>query len=60
MVYNQEKEAKINIKSTFCFLPVHRTDWHLLAMKWKEYIYIDESIPFGLRSAPKLFNILAC
>ena len=28
-------------------------------MKWKGYIYIDGCIPFGLRSAPKLFNIFA-
>jgi len=28
-------------------------------MKWREHIYIDHCIPFGLRSAPKLFNILA-
>ena len=51
--------AKINIKSAFRLLPVHSTDWYLLAMKWKGYIYIDGCIPFGLRSAPKLFNILA-
>ena len=28
-------------------------------MKWKDKIYIDGCLPFGLRSAPKLFNILA-
>ena len=50
--------AKINIKSASRLLPVHRTDRHLLTMKWKEYIYIDGCIPFSLRSAPKLFNIL--
>jgi len=27
-------------------------------MKWRDQIYIDNCIPFGLRSAPKLFNIL--
>ena len=51
--------AKIDVESASHLLPVHRTDRHLLAMKWKEYIYIDGCIPFGLRSAPKLFNILA-
>ena len=51
--------AKIDIKSTFRLLPVHRTNQHLLTMKCKEYIYINECIPFTLRSAPKLFNILA-
>ena len=28
-------------------------------MNWKNDIYIDHCIPFGLWSAPKLFNILA-
>jgi len=28
-------------------------------MKWNKGIYIDSCLPFGLRSAPKLFNILA-
>ena len=28
-------------------------------MSWKGEIYIDHCIPFGLRSAPKLFNTLA-
>jgi len=34
-------------------------DCHLLAMNWKQCIYVDTCLPFGLRSAPKLLNILA-
>ena len=51
--------TKIDIKSAFRLLPVHPTDRHLLVMKWKQQLYIDTCLPFGLRSAPKLFNILA-
>ena len=28
-------------------------------MLWNDELYIDTCLPFGLRSAPKLFNILA-
>ena len=51
--------AKIDIKSAFRLIPVHPADRHLLAMAWRDVIYIDTCLPFGLRSAPKLFNILA-
>lgn len=51
--------AKVEIKSAFRLLPVHPADHHLLALKWNDQIYIDMYLPFGLRSAPKLFNILA-
>ena len=50
---------KIDIKSAFRLLLVHPADQHLLAMKWNGYTYIDHCIPFGLQSAPKLFNALA-
>ena len=51
--------AKIDIKSAFRLLPVLPADRHLLAMSWNNRIYIDTCLPFGLRSAPKLFNVLA-
>ena len=51
--------AKLDIKHAFRLLPIHPADRHLLAMKWRQSIYVDTCLPFGLRSAPKLFNILA-
>ena len=51
--------AKIDIKSAFRLIPVHPADRHLLAMVWQDSLFIDTCLPFGLRSAPKLFNILA-
>ena len=51
--------AKIDIKSAFRLLPVHPAVRHLLMMNWNNSVYIDLCIPFGLRSAPKLFNVAA-
>ena len=39
-------------------IPVHSADRHLLVMKWRNELYVDGCLPFGLHSAPKLFNIL--
>ena len=51
--------AKIDIKHAFRLLPLHPADRHVLAMHWNNNIYIDTCLPFGLRSTPTLFNILA-
>ena len=49
--------AKVDIKSAFRLLPVHPVDRHLLGMEWQNNTFIDMCLPFGLRCAPKLFNI---
>ena len=51
--------AKIDIKNAYRIIPVHPSDRHLLAMEWKGLIYVDTVLPFGLRSAPKIFNSVA-
>ena len=51
--------AKLDIKSAFRNVPVHPHDRHLLGMKWEDQLYIDTVLPFGLRSAPKIFNCIA-
>ena len=51
--------AKTDIKNEFRLLPVHPADRYLLMMSWNNSIYIDLCIPFGLHSAPKLFNVAA-
>ena len=38
---------------------MHAADRHLLGVQWKGAVFIDTCLPFGLRSAPKLFNTLA-
>ena len=51
--------AKIDIKSAFRLIPVHPADRHWLAMEWNGSLLIDTCLPFGSRSARKLFNNLA-
>ena len=51
--------AKMDIESAFCIVPVHPDDRPLLGMNWDGQLYIDLTLPFGLRSAPKIFNSLA-
>ena len=38
---------------------VHPGDRHLLGIKWQGKTFVDTCLPFGLRSAPKLFNAIA-
>lgn len=51
--------AKIDIKSAYRLIPVHPSDRMLLGMEWNGAVYIDGMLPFGLRSAPKIFNAVA-
>ena len=51
--------AKIDIKSAYRLIPVHPRDRLLLGMQWRGDLYIDGMLPFGLRSAPKIFNAIA-
>ena len=51
--------AKLDVKSAFRIVPVHPADRLLLGMQWRDSIYVDTVLPFGLRSTPKLFNVIA-
>ena len=51
--------AKLDIQSAYRVIPVHPEDRSLLGMKWQGNIYVDAALPFGLRSAPKIFNAVA-
>ena len=51
--------AKVDIESAFRLIPVRPHDRPLQAMQWQDQIYIDPMLPFGLRSAPKIFNAVA-
>ena len=51
--------AKVDIESAYRLIPVHPHDHPLLAMQWENRTYVDPMLPFGLRSAPKIFNAVA-
>ena len=51
--------AKVDLKSAFRMVPVHPADWHLMGMRWRDRYYVDTCLPFGLHSAPFLFNEVA-
>ena len=51
--------ANMDIKKAYRNVPVHPQDQHLLSMQWGSMLFVDTVLPFGLRSAPKIFNALA-
>ena len=51
--------VKLDIKDAYRIVPVHPDDYHLLGITWRGSTYIDRALPFGLRSAPKIFTAIA-
>ena len=51
--------AKFDIQNAYRIVPVHPEDRHLLGMKWQGDFYVDMFLPFGIRSAPYIFNCIA-
>ena len=51
--------AKIDITSAYRLVSAHPADRPLLGIKWEGKVYVDTKLPFGLCSAPKIFNALA-
>ena len=39
-------------------MPVHPSDQRFLALRWKGSTFVDRVLPFGLRSAPKIFSAI--
>ncbi len=48
--------AKADLRAAFRMVPVHPEDWDRLGIFWRGCYYVDTRLPFGLRSAPFLFN----
>ncbi len=60
MNYQQRQrrvDDKGDILSAYRNIPVH--DRALLGMEWEGQLFVDRVLPFGLRSAPKIFLAVA-
>ena len=51
--------VKADIREAYRIVPVHPQDQHLLGVQWKSAVYINKSLPFGLRSTRKIFSAVA-
>ena len=51
--------AKVDVKSACRNVPVHPDDRWLMGMSWEGSLFIDMVLPFGLRSALKIFTAIA-
>ena len=51
--------VKADLKEAYRMIPVHPHDQLLLGVEWDGAIFTDMALPFGLRSAPKIFSAVA-
>ena len=51
--------VKLDLKDAYRIVPIHPADYPLLGIRWRDCTYIDRALPFGLRSAPKIFSAVA-
>ena len=51
--------AKFDVRAAYRNVPIHPEDRFLLGMKWCDRFYVDLVLPFGLRSAPFIFDSVA-
>jgi hypothetical protein len=51
--------VKRDLEDAFRHIPVSPLDWPLLGFSWASTFYADCFLPFGLRTAPYIFNLFA-
>ena len=50
---------KLDVRNAYRVVPIHPDDRWLMGMMWEGSLFVDTALPFGLRSAPKIFTALA-
>ena len=51
--------VKVDLRQAYRQIPVQPEDHYLLGLSWEGSVYVDRALPFGLRSAPKIFTAVA-
>ena len=51
--------AKFDVEAAYRNIAIHPSDRYLLGMKWGGNYFVDLALPFGLRSAPFIFDSVA-
>ena len=51
--------AKFDVKAAYRNVAIHPDDRFLLGMRWRDQFFVDLVLPFGLRSAPFIFDAVA-
>jgi len=51
--------AKFDVLAAYRNVAIHPSDRALLGMRWRGKFYVDLALPFGLRSAPFIFDSIA-
>jgi len=51
--------TKFDVEAAYRNIAVHSSDRYLLGMQWRDHYFVDLALPFGLRSAPYIFNSVA-
>ena len=50
---------KRDLKAAFRHIPISPCDYWLLIFEWNGQFFVDMFLPFGLRTAPRIFNLFA-
>jgi hypothetical protein len=51
--------AKFDVEAAYRNIPIHPDELFLLGMTWRDQYFVDLTLPFGLRSAPFIFDSVA-
>lgn len=50
---------KIDVEAAYKQVPVRREDWPLLGFKWRGHWFYERTLPFGLKSSCRLWELYA-